>query len=402
LHLNRNMPRKYRLSALVGTALTAIAVTFWLRDPPTSTSGGLMNAEAAAAHDETTRRTAPVRPLDERVVSAEERADAIARARVWHEPSVPIPEANLLGGGTPALAELSCKFKISELSGTTPKFDCELDSGEVIRVKYGKGPEIPAEAAATRLLNALGFGADEITLVGKLRCYGCPEEPFSTMKAVELTRAQPLYRHVVNYESYEDFDWVAIERKFEARPIETTTLEGWAFFELETIDPEKGGAPRSHVDAIRLLAIFLAHWDNKAENQRLVCRSREWPENTRCRQPFLLLQDLGATFGPSKVDLEAWQQVRIWDDRATCRISMRDLPFNGATFGDARVTESGRLFLARLLTQLSERQLTDLFSGARFDQKRGLFSAIHPVQDWVRAFKAKVAAISEGAPCPSV
>src|SRR5206468_4506725 len=41
---------------------------------------------------------------------------------------------------------------------------------------------------------------------------------------------------------------------------------GWAWWELK--DSE---APRADLDALRLLAVFLAHWDNKAGNQRLVC-----------------------------------------------------------------------------------------------------------------------------------
>jgi hypothetical protein len=72
---------------------------------------------------------------------------------------------------------LDCHFQLSDLGGTTPKFRCALDDGSEVRVKYGFGSEIPAEAAATRLLAVLGFGADRVTLVERLRCYGCPREP---------------------------------------------------------------------------------------------------------------------------------------------------------------------------------------------------------------------------------
>jgi hypothetical protein len=336
---------------------------------------------------------------DSRTVSDAERADAIARAHVWRAPKVAVARADFRETvPTPRL--VSCKFKISELGGTTPKFDCDLESAEEIRVKYGKGPEIPAEAAATRLLKALGIGADHITLVEQLRCYGCPDEPFSTMRAVELTRAESVYQRVVDYTAFEDFEWVAVERKFAARPIETAKLEGWAFYELDRVDPARGGAPRAHVDALRLMALLLAHWDNKSENQRLVCLSREWPDKASCPEPFLLLQDVGATFGPSKMDLEAWEDVQIWQNRGACTVSMRDLPYNGATFGEARISEEGRQFFAKLIGQLSDRQLIDLFTSARFDQKRGLFSDVRPVAEWVRVFKAKRQAITEGPACP--
>jgi hypothetical protein len=40
---------------------------------------------------------------------------------------------------------------------------------------------------------------------------------------------------------------------------------------LPLVDPAKGGATRAELDALRLTAILLGHWDNKASNQRLVC-----------------------------------------------------------------------------------------------------------------------------------
>ena len=360
----------------------------------------IFGAAQAAMPTQSSRHRA-VKPAhdDPRTVSDQERADALARAHVWRAPRVPIPRANFKSNPSDP-RQMSCKFKITELGGTTPKFDCDLESGEEIRIKYGKGPEIPAEAAATRLLRALGFGADGITLIERLRCHGCPEEPFSTMRAVELTHAGGVYQRVIDHTKFEEFEWVAMERKFPARPIEISKLEGWAFFELDKVDSSKGGAPRAHVDALRLLAMFLSHWDNKTENQRLVCLSREWPENTPCREPFLLLQDVGATFGPSKMDLEAWEKVTMWQDRASCTVSMRDLPYDGATFGEARISEAGRQFLVKLLGQLSDQQLADLFTSARFDQKRGLFATVWPVPEWVRVFKAKRQALADGPPCP--
>jgi hypothetical protein len=335
----------------------------------------------------------------ERTVSMRERADAIARAQVWRTPKTAIGDA-VLGADPHAPSMIECRFRFNDHGGTTPKFDCLLPSGQELRVKYGPGAEVPAEAAATRLISALGFGADSVALVERLRCYGCPEEPFVTAKLVEATRTQPIFERVSNENGYEDFEWVAIEQKFAAAPIESDSQKGWAFFELDSVDPSKGGAPRAHVDALRLLAVFLAPWDNKGENQRLVCLSETWPPGTRCPEPFLLLQDLGSTFGPNRVDLEAWKAARIWEDRNACKVSMSDLPYGGGTFGPTRVSERGRRFLARLLAQLTDEQLNDLFADARFDKPRNLLHETRPVAEWVRAFKARVRAISEGPPCP--
>jgi hypothetical protein len=315
---------------------------------------------------------------------------------------VPVSQA-YLGQDRSAPRELDCTFTLSAPSGTTPKFDCVTAGGEEVRIKYGLGGEVPGEAAATRLLTALGFGADSITLIERLRCFGCPKEPFTVMKLAATRGGARFYEHVINEGSYEVFRWVALERRFPGRAIEAEDgSEGWAFFELDNVDSAKGAAPRAHVDALRLLAVFLAHWDNKSDNQRLVCLSEAWAEDTPCPKPFLLLQDVGSTFGPHKVDLEDWEQAPIWKDRRVCTITMRDLPVKGATFGEAKVSENGRRFLSELLEELTDVQLADLFSGARFDQRRGPFASSTSVEEWVRVFKARRAAIAEGPACPSL
>jgi hypothetical protein len=81
---------------------------------------------------------------------------------------------------------------------------------------------------------------------------------------------------------------------------------------------------------------------------------------------------------------------------------MRDLPVNGATFGETSVSEEGRRFLSGLLEELTDVQLADLFSGARFDKRRGPFAPKSDVEEWVRAFKARRAAIAKGPACPSL
>jgi hypothetical protein len=295
---------------------------------------------------------------------------------------------------------VDCRFTISDVGGTAPKFDCVLADGQRIRVKYGDTPEIPSEVAATRLLRALGFAADDVTLVERVRCHGCPRSPFITMRAVDLTGTAPLYEKLVDYESYRDFEWSAVERRHPGRAIVSEQVSGWAFFELTQIDPARGGAPRSQVDALRLLAVLLAHWDSKSDNQRLVCVSDdEWTGGARCSRPLAMLQDVGSSFGPPKIDLRAWKQTPIWTDRATCTTSLQSAPYRGGTFAPVQIRDAGRRFLASLLRQLSDRQVTDLFTGARFGSGAGGGGAA-PVSEWVRVFKSKVREIDEGPACP--
>ena len=340
------------------------------------------------------------KPLKSKKVSAAERIDALSRAAVWIAPP-PIAKADL-GPAPNQPKEITCTFEISELGGTAPKFDCKTKDGEKLRIKYGRSPEIPSEVAAARLLHTLGFGADNVSLVEKVRCYGCPAEPFMTMKTLGLAGAEKLYSKVMDPADFKDFEWAAVERKHYGRPIETEDVEGWAFFELDLIDAKKGGAPRAHVDALRLLAVMLAHWDNKSENQRLVCISeKDWPDGGKCTKPFAMLQDVGSAWGPRKVDLPEWEKAPIWSDRKTCTTSMDALPYHGATFSPVKISEAGRKHLGGLLSQLSDAQLELLFRSARFDQPTGMvFQQTTPISEWVRVFKSKVKQITDGPSCP--
>ena len=361
---------------------------------------GLVIACESTTAEQPHKPTSP-KPGKSKKVSDAERVDALSRAMVWATPAAPIAQARL-DSDPKQPQSIECTFAVTDVGGTSPKFDCTLESGERIRVKYGRTPEIPSEVAVSRLLHALGFGADDVMLVPKLRCYGCPAEPFVTMRTLGLAGAHELYGKVMNKDSYKDFEWVAVERKHWGRAIETDEIEGWAFFELDLIDPRKGGAPKAHVDALRLLAVMIAHWDNKSENQRLVCLSeKDWPDGGKCSKPLAMLQDVGSSFGPRKLDLDKWEQVSMWADRATCTATMDGLPYNGATFKPTKISDAGRKHLAALLEQLTDQQLTALFSGARFDQAKGMvgFSA-SPVSEWVRVFKMKVRQVADGPACP--
>jgi hypothetical protein len=389
--------RTRSLMAIIAlTGGLAVAAAMPAQTPADKAAGKA--AEKPASAD---KPTSAAKPRKAKTVSAEERLDALSRAAVWQQPP-PIARASL-GSSPRDPREVSCTFEISQLNGTAPKFDCRDATGDRLRVKYGRSPEIPAEVAATRLLHALGFGADNMTLVEKVRCYGCPIEPFVTMKTLGIAGAEKLYGKVMDSNVSRDFEWAAVERKHYGRPIETDEVEGWAFFELDVIDPRKGGAPRAHVDALRLLAVFLAHWDNKSENQRLVCVSeKDWPDGGKCSRPYAMLQDVGSTWGPRKVDIKEWSKAPIWTDRQTCLTSMDALPYHGATFQPVKISEAGRKHLGQLLKQLTDRQLDDLFRHARFDHATGLIGGVKatPIEDWVKVFRARVAQITDGPSCP--
>jgi hypothetical protein len=290
---------------------------------------------------------------------------------------------------------VTCRFLHDQPSGTSAKFDCVLDGGEVIKVKYGRNSEIHAEAAATHLLAALGFAADHVRIVPLVRCYGCPRFPFFTTQLLSLARVPDLLAPHGYDDAYTDFEWVAVEQKFPAPPIETDATQGWAWFELKASQ-----APRADLDAFRLVAVFLAHWDNKSVNQRLVCLD-ELPAapDQRCSHPLLMMQDLGATFGPTKVNLAAWRDLPIWADRQGCIASMRALPYHGATFPDVRISEAGRMQLARQLSLLSSDAVRSLFTDARFPEYQSGTDDERDLQAWMGAFRHRVDQIVNAGPC---
>jgi hypothetical protein len=329
------------------------------------------------------------------------RADALRKARVWSPP--PAAPADLSSNppdpsGTLSLPIVRCRYLDSAATGTTAKFDCVLPDGEVVKVKYGRTGEIHAEIAATRLLTALGFGADRMYLISRVRCYGCVRTPFYTNWVLDKVHTREFVARSVPEDRYTDFEWAAVERHFDGLPIEAGTDKGWAWFELDPIDASLG-ANRAERDAFRLAAVLLAHWDNKAANQRLVCQAPAPAVVQPCPRPFALINDVGATFGPNKLELEHWRAAPIWADRARCTVSMGQFPYSGGTFADAVISEEGRRLIAGELASLTEAQLTSLFVAARFRE----FVGDGPGADekaWVAAFQDKVRQIVTGGPCP--
>jgi hypothetical protein len=312
------------------------------------------------------------------------RNDALARARVFRTGF----NAEVLSSRPELHAPVECRFLFTDVSGTTPKFDCELANGQRVKVKYGRRGEISGEVAATRLLTALGFGADHVMLVSRVRCFGCPVSPFYSRLLAKGTHLESLLRRTRNYDEFRDFEWISLEHKLEGEEI--AGPEGWAFYELARIDSAHGGANAQEVDALRLMAVLLAHWDNKARNQRLTCLTPVGPHG-RCTRPLVMLQDVGATFGPRKVNLSAWRDIPIWSDEEGCRVSMERLPHDGATFGEVTISEGGRRLLADRLVKLSPEHLRSLFQEANFP---------NDIDEWVAVFRHKVDEIA-GRSCES-
>jgi len=333
------------------------------------------------------------------------RVALIARARVFVTRPPKIPGLDLSSPSNepepfdPATL-VECRYVPRPITGTSPKFFCRLPDGTIIKIKYGPTPERLAETAATRLLAALGFGADRVTLLSRLRCLGCPARPYESRVLAEQYFAGWLLDLVVRDDARQDFSWVSAERKLPGRAIEVDGFEGWDYSELDGVDPSKGGATRAEVDALKLIAVFLGHWDNKSSNQRLLCEEGTGGGDPAapCATPLLMLQDVGLTFGPSAVDERNWVATRIWADAGGCLVA---LGHSDQSTEVIPISEPGRLLLADKLRQLSEAQILTIFKSADFpDPATGEMNG--RVTLWVKAFEDKVRQIADRPACPAI
>jgi hypothetical protein len=316
------------------------------------------------------------------------RREAIRHAQVWQATDVASMNIRMGPQGKGAFApdeQITCDYVDRKPDGGTRKFFCAVAPGDEVKIKYGQtNGEVRAEVAATRLLWALGFPADAMYPV-RVVCRGCPADPFHRKGA----RAERV------------FEVAAAERKFPGKAIAVDGVDGWSWLELGRVDEAAGGAPRAQRDALELLAVVLQHTDSKPEQQRLTCEDqRKESERTGlCQQPMMMISDLGQTFGGANVfnrdelsgmNFDRWSRAKVWKDPKHC---VANLPrsFTG-TLENPRVSEPGRRFLAGLLVQLSDDQLSDLFEIAHAES-RTVHARAASVAQWVDAFKKKRAEI---------
>lgn len=317
---------------------------------------------------------------------AESRSAVLARAQLWRAADVPSMDLKKGPGGPgafPFRATVVCTYREKQFDGRSPKFAC-ANGEDDLKVKHGgANGEVYGEVLATRLLWALGFGADRMYPVN-LVCRGCPDRLGGTLLSSGEMR----------------FDPAVIERKMTGSEWPAEDESGWSWKELDT-PSAAGGAPRAQRDALKLLAVFLQHTDSKPQQQRIAClpSAREVSSDS-CVLPFLLISDVGLTFGRANrvnandtggVNLVEWRQTPVWKEAAGCT---GNLPKSlTGTLNDPVISEDGRRFLAGLLGELSDRQIDDLFEAARVHLRlrdpRDVSSGFATTAEWAAAFKDK-------------
>ncbi|MCC2679939.1 MAG: hypothetical protein K0R29_2515 [Pseudobdellovibrio sp.] len=334
-------------------------------------------------------------------------------------------------------------------SGKTAKFWCLPEGGQPgkdeIKVKYSQSNgEVFAEVVSSRLLWSLGFFSDRALPIS-VSCVNCPEDPWKYLNYMAFYQGapssiRPIGGSSVNKKAEQKNDAaVYLENaqkkrtQLDAQSLKTTgqryarqyavalseekykgtavtvpgdSKAGVGLDELSQISETEGGSTKAEIDALRLLVAFIKHGDNKAANHRLVCPEEHLFEvngKPSCKHASVVLQDVGATmgdgtftlpilnisFGPtgnSKLSYDGWRKTPVWKNKANCQALLGD-NLVGGTMKNPTVSEAGRKFLADLLVQLSDQQLTDMFTAARVDKREGVRAA--SVQEWVDLFKSK-------------
>lgn len=324
----------------------------------------------------------------ERVLKEDERVALIGKAQIWSPTN--IAEMDLKAGpqgpgSFPPNTMVTCDFVDKKLPGASPKFACEISEDDVAKVRFGEqNGEVQGSVLATRLLWALGFGADRVYPV-RVTCRGCPADPFKDKKRVEGDRV---------------FDPADIERKADGHELKSARNDGWGWPELDQVDSKQGGAPKEQRDALKLLAVFMQHTDSKPIQQRLLCLPDGMRDDGGCDKPFMMIHDVGLTFGHanftngvdrSAVNFDEWSRTPVWRDAKACTGHLSQ-SYTGTLGDDPKISEAGRKFLADMLVQLTDQQLHDLFEAARVEMRSRKPNSSEPpatIDEWVAAFKHK-------------
>ncbi len=382
--------------------------------------------------------------------SEAQRKQIVARSQVWdaaqHDSLTSLTPAQIKDGlqGDESFTfnqAVTCRFVEPTLKnvvgGMTPKFlcgggtteqpcpECNVHQKE-LKVKYGDtpkaNPEIYAEVMGTRLMWLLGFKADNDYPV-RVTCLNCPSDPWGVYKSfrdqagnldkdkpADVERAKQIAASLGGSRSTRTYQNAVIEIKFSGSKIKVDGINcagdreatdercgGFSWNEAGQISESAGGAPRAQVDALKLLAAFMTHGDNKPGNQRLVCPDDKKNADGTCSAPFAMIQDIGAGFGSAggffglgykKADIGAWSGQRLWDDVSKCRAKLSSIH----ELKNPVVSDEGRAFLAKLMNPatLTDDKVAAIFEASRVVEKGDSFNG-HPatVADWVAAFNRK-------------
>ena len=268
---------------------------------------------------------------------------------LWRDPA-DIASRNLLygPGGQEHAPTGKFKFVAEGKEGATAKFDVVDEQGVTWRVKVG--PEARAETAASRLLWAVGYFADEDYYVPELRVEGMQKlsRGQKFVSADGIVRGAGLERHAAGRKKIGTWSW-------SDNPFVGTK--------------ELGG--------LKIMMALMNNWDI-SERQNAIYDQGDVEHQ-------YAVSDVGATFGKtggilsrSKDNLKDYSQSEFIRETTPDHV-------NVARFKD--IPRADAKWLAALLSKLSAEQIRDCFRAAGYSPEE--------IEGYTNAVQARISALNQ-------
>jgi hypothetical protein len=286
-------------------------------------------------------------------LAKEKTAAAPGQAVLWQDRGS-IAALDLLDGPGGKEHQPTGKFRFvdEDKNGTSPKFNVVDDQGVRWRVKLGQ--EVKSETAATRLVWAAGYFADEDYYLPELRVDGLP---------IQLSRGKEF---ITPDGALRD---VRLERKLKGQK----KNGNWSWFSNPFVGTKE-------FNGLRVMMALINNWDLKEINNSIYSEKGE--------EPRYVVTDLGASFGNtgnsltrSKGKFEDYekthfiqhaepQTVDFYLSSRPFFVSVVNVPnYHTRTHMEAiakKIPRADAKWLGQLLAQLSPQQIQDCFRAAGY------------------------------------
>lgn len=289
--------------------------------------------------------------------SKSEKKAAAAKAPpvLWRDPGDIASRDLRYGPGSPdRMPKGRLTFVEEDMTGVNPKFDVRDEAGVLWRVK--PGAEARAETAATRLLWAMGYFADEDYFLPEIRVERMP---------TKLQRGQ----------EFVSKDGVVKGVRLERRPEGRKKLGVWSWSD----NPFQG---TRQLNGLRVMMALINNWDLKKENNAIYLEGGE---------RRYLVSDVGATFGRSgntfrrtKDNLEQYSEskfIRSADKEGVdFHLASNPHPLNAVIFPHwielrkrenvvKNIPQKDARWIGQMLSRLSTEQIHDCFLASGYSQE---------------------------------
>lgn len=235
------------------------------------------------------------------------------------------------------------------------------EEADEMKVRYSDGGERNREnhtsVAAGRILWALGIATERSYSTRQVVCFGCEKDPFS-QRVPAVDGSGKLAQNT--------FPFASVERKFDGEKIGEAS-QSWNWDELASLYPTLTETRRLEFEAL-LLASNLVHVVGYSGEQHSLRCGEKAEKGKPCVLPIAVVHDVGAAFGNRDLslgvaprgDFAAWDNVKIFSDAQTCRLTLEAGPAWN------KISEKGRLAFLERLKNLPKENVRAVFEAAHF------------------------------------